>query len=439
MSNLVLLFLFILLSYFLSKSKWVKRSGIKTHILISLFAIKSLVGFALVILYSTYYSKDNSDIWLYFNDALFLKDLFINHRDVFWNILFDHNIHSESTYKYFSQLMYWDSPKVDFLLHEKRIVILLNLLFSFISFGNIYINSMLMAFVGFMGQIAIFRFVKKQTQIEPFFVLLISFLLPTFLLWSSSILKEPLIIFSMGFLLFYLGKWTKKWKVKYLAGVILFYTLAFFIKPYVVLSLTFPLFIFILFKFKASYTFKKQSVTVLILTLVVFVSLSFLSVFNFNVFEKLANKQADFYKNIEQAEQIKEVGSKIELDRLNPSFTSFLLNSPKAFSNVMFRPGIYEYKNLLYYPDIFQNLLILLIGILIMFKTQKPKPSEFPFLWLSLLFVFVLFIVIGIVTPVLGAIVRYKIPALIFVFFFMLSFLKVSKDFSKINGILFQK
>ena len=82
----------------------------------------------------------------------------------------------------------------------------------------------------------------------------------------------------------------------------------------------------------------------------------------------------------------------------------------------MFRPSIYEFRNLLYLPDIFQNILILILGFWLFLKNKKPKPEEIPFLWFSILFIIILFSLIGLVTPVLGAIVRYKFQ-LWFLFF----------------------
>lgn len=431
MSFFLLIVLFIALSFFLIKWKWVRNSGIKKEIIVGLFGIKILAGFALVYLYATYYNKETSDIYIYFNDAMYLKHLFITDRSAFWNILFNQNLIIPEVYEKYTVLNYWASPNIDFIIHEKRFVILLNFLFSFISMDNIYIHSMLMAFFGFIGQIAIFRFVKKQSNINPIFILIVTFLLPTFLLWSSTILKEPLIIFSMGLLLFFIGKWTKKWNIKYLLTSIFFFLLGLFIKPYIILALTFPLLIFVLFKLKDKLHFKKQSLIVFTSSIAILLVLWLLSFTPINVFEKLSNKQAAFYDTIELAQQQGEVGSQIELDLLEGSLGSFILNTPKAFSNVMFRPSLYEFRNLLYLPDIFQNLLLLVITIFFLFKYKKPNAKELPFLWFSLLYIIILFTLIGLVTPVLGAIVRYKIPALIFVFFFLLSFLKIDSSLDK--------
>jgi hypothetical protein len=404
-----------------------------------LFAVKVLAGFAMVFLYANYYDKASSDIYIYFNDAVYLKKLFLTDKEVFWNILTNHNLTSPAVYEKYTQTMYWDSSEVDFLIHEKRLIILLNFLISFISFGNIYIHSMFMAFIGFFGQVAIFRFVKKQSQIKDLYNLIVTFLLPTFLLWSSTILKEPLIIFAMGMLLFYSGKWTKKWESKYLIALFVFYILGLFVKPYVIIALSFPLAIFLFFKFKRQFSFKKQSLIVVSGILLLLLSAWAFKFVDINVFEKLSNKQQAFYNTIALVEQTKKVGSQIELEKLEPSISSFILNSPKAFSNVMFKPSFADYRNVFYLPDIFQNIILLILSLIILKKYRKPKTYVFPFLWLSILFIVSLFTIIGLVTPVLGAIVRYKIPALIFVFYLLLTFFNSNLDTIKINKYIFNQ
>lgn len=439
MSILLLFIYLIILSFFLSQWKWVKRSGINKSVIIALFSIKALAGFALVLLYSTYYDKNTSDIFLYFNDAIHLKHLFLTQRDIFWNVIFGSNLAIPEVEKAIEPLMYWDSSSVDFLIHEKKIIILLNFLFSFITLDNIYIHSMFMAFIGFIGQLAIFRFVKRQSSIEPLYILIVTFLLPTFLLWTSTLLKEPLIIFSIGLAMLYIGKWTKQWQIKYFLSGILFLAIGLFIKPYVVIALSFPLFIFVLFKWRPSINLKKQSLIIFASSISILLLFWIISLSGFNVFEKLSEKQSAFYQVIQESEKSASVGSQIEINKLGPTISSFIYNSPKAFTNVMFKPSFYEIKKFLYLPDIFQNLLILIIGFSLVFRYKTPTKEEYPFLWLSLLFIIFLYTIIGLVTPVLGSIVRYKTPALIFVFYFLLNMVDLKFNLIKISSLLFNR
>jgi TRAP-type mannitol/chloroaromatic compound transport system permease small subunit len=67
-----------------------------------------------------------------------------------------------------------------------------------------------------------------------------------------------------------------------------------------------------------------------------------------------------------------------------------------------------------------------------LWKPRKPQKSGFMMLSFSLSFVSVLGVLTGEVVPVLGALVRYKLPALIFIFavlFSLTDFQKIQKQF----------
>lgn len=439
MSFLLLIFFFLLFSYLLSKWEWAKQTGIKVNVLIVLFAVNVFAGFLLVYLYGTYYDPSSSDIYLYFNDALVLKRLLLNDSTLFWNIMSGHTLLDAEALNKVDQLQFWYSSGIDFFIHEKRTVILLNLVVSFFSLDQIYIHSLFMAFIGFIGQMAIFKFVRNRSAIDPVFILIVTFLLPTILLWTSSILKEPLIILSIGLGLLYTDRWLERKTLGALTLSLLFFGFGLLVKPYVILSLALPWFIFISFSVKTNLTFKKQSLIVFLSIVLISSLFWYLSLDHFNVFEKLSQKQADFIALIQQIEESEEVGSKIEYNRLGPTLPSLILNAPKAFVETMFSPSFYNIKSWLYLPDILQNLLILLFAFVLPARYQIPSRKQYPFLWLSVLFVIILFTSVGLVAPIVGALVRYKIPALSFVFYFLLSFMKALPLSKKWNVFLFVK
>ena len=61
------------------------------------------------------------------------------------------------------------------------------------------------------------------------------------------------------------------------------------------------------------------------------------------------------------------------------------------------------------------------------------------FIVFSLIFILTLFTIIGLTTPVIGALVRYKMPALPFFFFVLLSFIKLKSISEKLNNHTFIK
>lgn len=103
--------------------------------------------------------------------------------------------------------------------------------------------------------------------------------------------------------------------------------------------------------------------------------------------------------------------SYIEITYINDSFGQLLKNSPEAFVNAAFRPFIGDPgRNLIYFAMI---ETILLFGWLLWQARQwrLVPPETRRIVGTLVLFSVLLFILIGWITPVLGAIVRYRIPA----------------------------
>jgi hypothetical protein len=74
-----------------------------------------------------------------------------------------------------------------------------------------------------------------------------------------------------------------------------------------------------------------------------------------------------------------------------------------------------------------ENLLFILLFITLIFRFKKPEISNQTIIIFSMLFVFTLYTLVGLTTPVLGAAVRYKVPALPFLLISIFLLYDVSK------------
>jgi hypothetical protein len=74
-----------------------------------------------------------------------------------------------------------------------------------------------------------------------------------------------------------------------------------------------------------------------------------------------------------------------------------------------------------------ENLLLFFLIIGAVFYGKKLDIKQVDFILSSLLFITVLFIIIGISTPIIGALVRYKIPGLPFLFMIFLLIIDTKK------------
>ncbi len=123
-------------------------------------------------------------------------------------------------------------------------------------------------------------------------------------------------------------------------------------------------------------------------------------------------KQQDFINMVDEYEN---VGSDVEVPNVNASGLDIVKKAPIGFINTTFRPHPLEWKDPLKALAGIENIGLLLLLIFALIKTKRPNSDQLNFLLFSFSFVVIFYAAIGLSTPVLGALVRYKIPALPFI------------------------
>ena len=112
-----------------------------------------------------------------------------------------------------------------------------------------------------------------------------------------------------------------------------------------------------------------------------------------------------------------DAGSVLHMNPLEPNIFSFLRNLPEALFNAAFRPSIIDAQNALQWFAAFENAFILLCFILaIALYTPQEDPIKRAAGWFCVSFVLVLFSIMGLSTPILGTLVRFRMPAIPFLF-----------------------
>jgi len=171
----------------------------------------------------------------------------------------------------------------------------------------------------------------------------------------------------------------------------------------------------------AWYHSRKRNDRMIVILFAVYYGIYFLVGFNlhyffpdFNLVDILYWKQKNFYviAGIQHAKSV------ISIPELQPSIWGIIRNVPHAFVNTLIRPFLNDvHGNPLILMAAVENILILaLLTYALIFSYRKSGPTD-PFIIFSLTFVVLMFVLIGLITPILGALVRYKVPALPFLFF----------------------
>ncbi|MCO4813115.1 MAG: hypothetical protein KC454_00280, partial [Flavobacteriales bacterium] len=87
-----------------------------------------------------------------------------------------------------------------------------------------------------------------------------------------------------------------------------------------------------------------------------------------------------------------------------------ILNIPEAIINTLFRPFITDTGSLLKYPAVIETFLVFLFLLIAVSRRRKIDFNQRKIISVLVVFIITLSIIIGWVTPISGAIVRYRIP-----------------------------
>ncbi|MFP5470323.1 MAG: hypothetical protein ACLGGV_01900 [Bacteroidia bacterium] len=365
-------------------------------------------------LYTKYYTvRKDADIFKYFDDSTLIYNYLKDNTSAIWDVF----IHSKIPPEIGKPTIGWFIDGFN-LINTNQVIIKLHITLHLISFGNYHVHAFIFCFLAFLGCVFLYNQCVNYLKLNPILCLLI-FLIPSFLLWTSAPLKETLIAFLMFYALGYFIKYLYEKKNKYAVLTLTFTILTFFIKPYFAVALL-PLILFALIPIKNT-TLKYLSFGSIVF---LFLLILDISLENFKFINWIVQKQHDFLNHA----TAENAGSLIYLPRSEKSFLGILSVLPVAFWNVMFRPLPFESLNPMFLLASFENVFILfLITISIIFRKKSFSKQEKELLYFLSVFCLIIILLIGVTTPVLGAIVRYKAPILPLILIICLIFLDLEK------------
>ena len=485
-------FLFFVCCILFYSLSFYKNSGINPPIISILFAIKIISGVGLLFVYTYFYQdRKTGDVFKYLDDSKIIWHYSKTNLVVYFKILFGIDNYNKEVATVLNYLDHWDLEGNVNFINDSRLIIRFNLLLYPFSGGNQYIHLVVLGLWSFTGQVAIYRtFVlifneKIKSLIAVFFI-------PSFVFWSSGILKEGVLIGFLGLFLWFTFCYFKSGKKSHLLIFIVMWLGVLFSKFYVAFCLIPLTFIF-------CYT-PNLKTKIAILFGVIFCFFSYLFFTNNDsIIEKplklLSEKQQQFINVskggyfIEQAKDtfridydlgttaIKMCGdsgylsrkivgyafvnlrdtklveirtgktnsfkilkklpgakSNIEINEID-GLEGFIKNIPEYFLNVLIRPLPKETRNIFQLITLVENISVVIFFVLSLVWFKQVKKNEIAWMLCFLLYIFLLFILIGSTTPVIGAIVRYKIPALPFLWIMILVMFDESKFRNSIKKI----
>ncbi len=409
--------IFVVLLFSIKYLPFFKNTGLNKYCLEGLFILKLIAGASLIILYKNYYDTSKADIFNYYNDGYELYKLSKINFTEFLKTLFGIGEQSQQTIEYLhNNTNFWYKAFNYGLLNDNRLIIRINAVISFISMHNIGVHLLIFSFLSFTGSVYLYKLFNMFSS-NKLTNLISSFLIPSELIWSSSLLKEAVLMLGVGVFTYYLFLLYKKgYSINRIIGLILGFIILFLLKIYVLLSIAPAVLFLILLKI-----YKKNIFVVWGASMALFIIMFFASPYisHYNLPQIASNKQHDFINMINASGN---VGSKINIPVLHADILSFIKNTPVAIFNVLFRPNITDVHSIIVLPAVVENIFLLLMFVFLIIRFNKENfIKNIVFNLFIITFIMFLATIIGLTTPVLGSIVRYKVPFLPFLYFFVLN------------------
>ena len=297
--------------------------------------------------------------------------------------------------------------------------------FCFFTFGKFMAINLIFSMISFTGVWRLYRFFYEQyPALHKQFAIAILFL-PTFVFWSSGILKDPLCTGALGWLTYSLYSvfYSKKNFLKYaiIAGLSAYVLVI--LKVYIIVSYV-PFFALFLILQNVN-LIKNKLIKILLVTGFFTASIfSFIRITNTmqkalgsfasqGLSQSVKNYQVNYEAQAFTAQSNFSLG--VEFDG---SVNSLAKLAPAAIIATLFRPFLWESKKLSTLLSSFESLAFMLLTIFVFIKVGiknvvKTIISK-PIVMYSLFFSLIFSLFVGATTLNFGTLVRYKIPAVPF-------------------------
>ena len=378
-----------------------------------LFGVKLVFGFALWAVYTFYYTdRSTSDIYKFYDDAHYVHQAYGQDRVAFYGLMMGRE--DSSTDVYTSQMKNWERNFASSIpFNENRFMIRLNAAMMFISGENIHVHTVFFCFFSFVGCILLLKvFQSFLSNGKKKWVLLVV-LFPSFLFWTSGGLKEAIIVLGLGLLLYGFLLFREK---RFIAVLLVLsgFVLMLIVKYFLLLCILPALSVYYLFM-------EKQSLKTALLKYSAVLVLSLIGI----VLIAPVNKKLDFIRMIakKQKHAIDEAhymkaGSYSEVPVVEQNIGSIVKTLPTGLWNSMLKPYLWQSRNPMMLLSAVENVGLLLLLILALVFRRRDGNLNYNILFFMLTAMLPYLCFIGIMTPVLGNLVRYKVvmlPLIIFI------------------------
>lgn len=386
----------VLFAWLVTKVKFFTRTGLSHSQLIIIFLLKVMAG----IFYGwigLYYGglAQMQDTWGFHTNSIQEYHLLFNDPHEYFTNLFRDPYQGGVTKFLESTDSYWNDLKGNVFVKILSV-------FNILSFGNYYVNVIFYSFSTLFGAIAIYRIMTDVFPGKKLVILLATFLVPSFLYWTSGIHKEGLIFTGISLVIYviYFSSRERRTSVLRFLALITGLMLILVLRNFIIILILPAILAWIL-----ANRWPKYGLAIFTSLYVFFGILFFTARYldpRLDFPQAVVNKQQAF-KNLSIG------GSTIPMKDLEPTAISFLKNTPQALNLSTIRPYPSDVRHILSLAAAIEiNALLLLFLLFLVWRTNGHVNSSRNFIYFCVFFSFTLLMAIGFSVNNLGAIVRYR-------------------------------
>jgi hypothetical protein len=414
------LFYFLFFLFIIRRNKFFLPVEISFPLAASAFTLKAAAGILLGYIYGSYY-KGQGDTFAFYSDGNILNSFFFSHPADYLKILSGIGAHSNYFFEnYYRHLATWYNMPFDFFFNDSRILVRINSVIRFFSFGVYNVHVVFFTFISFTGLTALYRFFTTVIRSHQKIFYAGIFLLPSVAFWGSGVTKEPVVFFSLGMLLWSVQKFISKKNLTGLLNILGFIFLLILSKFYYLIALL-PGIISWLWSRNGKNIWRKVAACHTVWLLLLF-SVQFVFP-DYDVALVISYKQHNFINMAEAG----GAGSLMTAEKLQSTWSDVILKAPMAFLTALGSPLDFSFEKPFVALASLETLfiLVLILGSVIFFHRQKRE--DIPRLLFALSFIIITFTLLGLTTAVAGALVRYKVITLPFLMFFIIQLTDISR------------
>ncbi|MBU6158037.1 MAG: hypothetical protein KGP35_03285 [Bacteroidetes bacterium] len=394
MNLLLFLLIVTLTAYLLHKAPFIRKSGLQSQWVIGFFLIKVAAGIA----YGWFHRQlpdhaNTADTWKYFYESIGETRQLLTHPVQFFFSLFQTSYDAENGLRFFStHESFWNDLRHNIMVKTLSIL-------NIFSGSNYFTNVILYNFLTYFGIIAFIRVMADLFKVKTEWIALGTFLIPSFLFWTSGIHKDGL-VFSCISLIAYQFHFYLLRKEKILRSVFLILLWLILLLPlrnYVVLTLIPALFA----GYWSAQTTRRKWLPFLVVS-----AAGAILFFNTQYIFPSLNFPATI---VIRHKEFLALGGNSLLPQplLASSFKSFVLQTPYALNHVLFRPYLTECFNFNYLLSALEIWTIWAMVLVWIYKKHRSIRQHPTILFFCLL-AGIMLLLTGYIVPQLGAIVRYR-------------------------------